>query len=76
MMRRIALLGWQAAELGAVAVVLAVLLHVILGAGAGDVVSGVAANTLAFLQQVPPGIVVGAAGLLLLARLLRGRIGS
>lgn len=65
--------GWRAVELGVLAVAVSLLLHVLLGPGAGSVVEGVADNTVRLLQQFPPGVVLGLAALLVIAHFVRNR---
>jgi hypothetical protein len=66
--------GWIAAEIGLILVVLAVLLHVILGEAGGSAVTAIANNTVALLQSLPPGTIVGLAALAGLYLLLRSRL--
>jgi len=76
MVEKILAHGWRVVEFGALAVSIALLLHVLLGPDAGDVVSTVADNTISFLQKLPPGVVLGFAALYVVVRIIRGRESS
>ena len=56
---RIRLWGWRAIELAAMAVLLCVLLHIILGDSGGALITAVAGNAVRFAQDVPAGTLVG-----------------
>ena len=59
MIEKITKIGWLASEVGLMLVVLCTLLQIILGSASGSFISSVAANTVGFLQQVPPGTFLG-----------------
>lgn len=72
-MERLTKLCWFVVELALVLVVLCVLLHILLGDASGTLIAGVAANTQAFLQAVPPGSFLGVVLIVLLYWMFRGR---
>jgi len=65
--------GWLAIEIGLILVVLAVLLRTILGGAAGEPVTAISDNAIAFLQALPQGTIVGLAAIGVLYLLLRSR---
>lgn len=67
-------IGWAAIEAAFLLIVLCLLLDIIIGAQADSFVSKVAANATAFLQAIPPGIVVGAAAVTVVYAFLRARL--
>ena len=66
--------GWNAIELGLIAVAACVILHVILGAAGGPVVNAVSANAIALLQALPPGVTVGVSLVVVVERIVRARL--
>ncbi|HUO44348.1 MAG TPA: hypothetical protein VMT94_05480 [Burkholderiales bacterium] len=59
MIKRAIEIGWLAIEVVAILVILCVLLHLLIGSNNGGYVSFVYANTVDFLQKIPPGTVIG-----------------
>ncbi len=59
MLMQIRRVGWFIVEAAFLLVILCVLLSLILGRDSGGFIAGVAANTTAFLQAIPPGSFLG-----------------
>jgi len=59
MLLQIRKVGWLVVEAALLLVILCVLLNLLLGRDSGTFISGVATNTTAFLQAVPPGTFLG-----------------
>lgn len=67
-------IGWAAIEAAFLLIVLCLLLDIVIGAQAGSFVSSVAKNATAFLQSLPPGIVVGIAAVAVVYAVLKTRL--
>ncbi len=66
--------GWAAIEAAFLLIVLCLLLDIVIGTQADSFVSKVAKNATAFLQSLPPGIVVGGAAVAMVYGFLRTRL--
>jgi hypothetical protein len=66
MLEQIRKIGWWVVEAALLIVVLCVLLNIIVGNQSGSFISGVAANALNFLKEVPSGTFLGIVLLLLM----------
>ena len=73
MIKRTIELGWLVVEVVAILIVLCVLLHLLIGNNNGGYVSFVYANTVDFLQKVPPGTIVGVFLMVFLYWFAKGR---
>ena len=67
-------IGWAAVEAAFLLIVLCVLLNIILGGQADSFIAGVATNATAFLQSLPPGIVLGLALIAMIYGFLKTRL--
>ena len=67
-------IGWAAVEAAFLLIVLCLLLDIVIGAQADSFVSKVAKNATAFLQSVPPGVIVGAAAIAIVYGFLKTRL--
>ena len=67
-------IGWAAIEAAFLLIVLCVLLDIVVGTQADSFVSKVAKNATAFLQSLPPGVVVGVAAVAVVYGVLRTRV--
>ena len=56
---RLRRMSWLAVEAGLLIVSLCLLLNIIVGKDGGTFVTAVAANTMAFLKDLPAGIIAG-----------------
>ena len=74
MIERIRRIGWLAAEVGLLLIVLCVLLNILLGKDGGPVIGAVAENASKFLGGLPPGVTLGAALILLLYWVVKSRV--
>ena len=61
MFEKIRLIGWRAVEVTAVIVILCVLLHIVLGDEGGSFITSVALNATLFAQDVPAGVLLSIA---------------
>lgn len=61
MIDKIRTVGWRAVEIAAVIVLLCVLLHIILGDNSGSFITGVALNATLFAQDIPAGVLLSIA---------------
>lgn len=75
MVDRIKQLGWLAAEIGLLLIVLCVLLRIILGTDSGAYIGAVSDNATKFLQALPPGVTLGVALIVLLYWFAKVRLG-
>jgi hypothetical protein len=71
MVERVRKYGWLAVEAAFLLIVLCVLLNVILGEAGGEFIAAVSENAMHFLQEIPPGIVVGLVLVVVLYRFIR-----
>jgi hypothetical protein len=67
-------IGWAAIEAAFLLIVLCLLLDIVIGTQADSFVSKVAKNATAFLQSLPPGVVVGVAAVAVVYGVLRTRV--
>jgi hypothetical protein len=67
-------IGWAAVEAAFLLILLCLLLDIVIGVQADSFVSKVARNATAFLQSLPPGIVVGVAALAVIYGFLKARL--
>ncbi|HEV2189024.1 MAG TPA: hypothetical protein VGR70_17575 [Stellaceae bacterium] len=67
-------IGWAVVEVAFLLIVLCLLLDIVIGAQADSFVSKVAKNATAFLQSLPPGVVVGVAAVAVVYGVLRTRV--
>jgi hypothetical protein len=74
LLARIRAIGWAAVEAAFLLIVLCLLLDIVIGAQADSFVSKVAKNTTAFLQSIPPGVVVGVAAIAIVYGFLKARL--
>ena len=74
MIDRIRKIGWLAAELGLLLIVLCVLLNILLGKDGGPVIGAVAENASKFLGGLPPGVTLGVGIILLLYWFVKSRV--
>jgi hypothetical protein len=74
MIERIRKVGWLAAEVGLLLIVLCILLNILLGKDGGPVIEAVAENASRFLAGLPPGVILGVALILLLYWLVKSRL--
>ena len=76
MIEKITKIGWLATEVGLMLIVLCTLLQIILGSASGGFISSVAANTVEFLQKIPPGTFLGLFLILALYTFIKSRTKS
>ena len=74
MIERIRKIGWLAAEVGLLLIVLCILLNILLGQDAGPVIASVAENASKFLSGLPPGVALGFALILFLYWFVKSRL--
>ena len=74
LLAQIRAIGWAAIEAAFLLIVLCLLLDIVIGAQADSFVSKVAKNATAFLQSLPPGIVVGGAAVAMVYGFLKTRL--
>ena len=74
MIERIRKIGWLAAEIGLLLIVLCILLNILLGKDGGPVIGSVAENASKFLGDLPPGVTLGVALILLVCWLVKSRV--
>jgi hypothetical protein len=74
LLARIRAIGWAAVEAAFLLIVLCLLLDIVIGAQPDSFVSKVAKNATAFLQSIPPGVVVGVAALAIVYGFLKARL--
>ena len=67
-------IGWAAIEVAFLLITLCLLLDIVVGTQADSFVSKVAKNATAFLQSLPPGVVVGVAAVVVVYGFLRTRV--
>ena len=67
-------IGWAAIEAAFLLIMLCMLLDIVVGTQADSFVSKVAKNATAFLQSLPPGVVVGVAAVAVVYGVLRTRV--
>ncbi|HTZ38093.1 MAG TPA: hypothetical protein VMB84_18850 [Stellaceae bacterium] len=66
--------GWAAIEAAFLVIVLCLLLDIIIGSQPASFISQVATNATAFLQRLPPGLVVGLALVVAVYGFLKARL--
>ena len=66
--------GWATVEAAFLLIVLCILLSIILGAEADSFISAVAKNATAFLQSLPPGVLLGVALIVMIYGFLKARL--
>ena len=71
---RMRAIGWTAVEAAFLLIVLCVLLNIIIGGEADSFIAGVARNATAFLQNLPPGVLLGVVLIVAAYSLLRARL--
>jgi hypothetical protein len=74
MIERIRKIGWLAAEVGLLLIVLCILLNILLGKDGGPFIASVAENASKFLGGLPPGVTLGVALILLLYWFVKSRV--
>jgi len=73
-MAQLRVIGWAAIEAAFLLVVLCVLLNIIIGGDSDSFIAHVASNASAFLQSLPPGVVLGIALLIMIYGLVKARL--
>ncbi|MET0567602.1 MAG: hypothetical protein ABWZ74_00855 [Hyphomicrobiaceae bacterium] len=73
MVERFLKLGWLAAEVGLLLIVLCVFLNILLGNEGGAYIAFVSDNAARFLQALPPGVTLGIALIILLYWFVKAR---
>ena len=66
--------GWAVVEAAFLLIALCILLSIILGAEADSFISTVAKNATAFLQSLPPGVLLGVALIAMIYGFLKARL--
>jgi hypothetical protein len=72
--QRVRTIGWAAVEAGFVLIALCILLNIIVGGETDSFIATVSHNATAFLQSLPPGVVLGVVLIVLIYLLVRSRL--
>jgi len=75
-MTRVRTIGWAVVEAAFLLIVLCVLLNIIVGGDGDAFIATVAKNATAFLQSLPPGVLLGIVLIVALYGLLKSRLQS
>jgi hypothetical protein len=75
-MTRVRTIGWVVVEVAFLLIVLCVLLNIIVGGDGDAFIATVAKNATAFLQSLPPGVLLGIVLIVALYGLLKSRLQS
>jgi len=75
-MTRVRTIGWAVVEVAFLLIVLCVLLNIIVGGDGDAFIATVAKNATAFLQSLPPGVLLGIVLIVALYGLLKSRLQS
>jgi hypothetical protein len=74
LLAQLRVVGWAAIEAAFLLIILCLLLDIIVGPQSDSFVSKVAKNATAFLQGIPPGLIVGLALVFVVYGFLKGRL--